>query len=113
MCLCAGNLELKYLFGLVRTVVNFEMLDADLFHFYCTAWEVRSGTIHMHFTRRSIPVKFGKFVMREKQVNVYLEELHYIFNFLPRLWSKRRVVSITLFVLPTSIIYFCANACYI
>ena len=39
MCLCAGNLELKYLFGLVRTVVNFEILDADLFHFYCTAWE--------------------------------------------------------------------------
>ena len=31
MCLCAGNLELKYLFGLVRTVVNFGMLDADLF----------------------------------------------------------------------------------
>ena len=111
MCLCAGNLELKYLFGLVRTVVNFEILDADLFHLYCTAWEVRSGTIHMHFTRRqSIPVEF---VLREKQANIYLEELHYIFNFLPRLWSKRRLVSITLFVLPTSIIYFGANACYI
>ena len=39
MCLCAGNLELKYLFGLVRTVVNFEMLDAALFHLYCAARE--------------------------------------------------------------------------
>ena len=113
MCLCAGKLELKYLFGLVRTVVNFEMLDADFSIFIALPGKVRSGTIHMHITRRSIPVKFGKFVMREKQVNVYLEELHYIINFLPRLWSRRRLVSIALFVRPTSIIYFCANACYI